>query len=151
MATAASVAFAPLPVAKSFARKTSGTKVNRVAVVKPVAKLSLSKATPAASVASVAVTAMSMIPAEHAQAAQEFADLALATNKTGSIATALFVFLPVTFLVGLFVKSDSEGNVSGGFSQSYYDASKKRKDGGGKKTNDSAKFKGKGLGMYSED
>merc|ERR1712083_450809 len=138
-----------LPKRSISAKKnaTARTVCKRVAVCKPVAKLDVNKAAP---VASVAASIAAMIPAEHANAAQEVADLALglSTNKTGSIATALFIFLPVCFLVGLFVKSDSEGNVAGGFSQSYYDASKKRKEGG-KETNDAAKFKGEGKGMYS--
>ena len=55
---------------------------------------------------------------------------------------------PRSFLITLFVKSESDGNRSGGFSQSYYDQSKKD---GKKKTNLSAKFKGKGEGMYSKN
>ena len=50
-------------------------------------------------------------------------------------------------MIVLYVKSSSEGNVSGGFSQEYYDKSKKRGD---KKTNEAAVLKGKGLGMRPE-
>ena len=48
----------------------------------------------------------------------------------------------------LYVKSASEGNVSGGFSQKYYDESKKRGD---KKTNEAAILRGKGIGMRPDD
>ena len=65
----------------------------------------------------------------------------------GVIATALFIIIPTAFLIVLYVKSSSEGNVSGGFSQEYYDKSKKRGD---KKTNEAAVLKGKGLGMRPE-
>jgi len=55
------------------------------------------------------------------------------------------------FLIVLFVKSESDGNRSGGFSQSYYDKSVKRGRGtGGKITNEAAIMKGKGTGMYSD-
>ena len=63
------------------------------------------------------------------------------------IATALFIIIPTSFLITLYVKSSSEGNVSGGFSQAYYDKSKSQ---GNKKTNEAAVFKGKGLGMRPE-
>ena len=44
------------------------------------------------------------------------------------MAVALFIMVPVSFLLILFIKSNSEGNQSGGFSQEYYDASYKRGD-----------------------
>ena len=59
-------------------------------------------------------------------------------------ATALFIIIPTSFLIVLFVKSQSEENVSGGFSQKYYDESKKA---GNKKTNEAARLKGAGIGM----
>tara|TARA_B100000003_G_scaffold41454_1_gene35406 strand:+ start:674 stop:886 length:213 start_codon:yes stop_codon:yes gene_type:complete len=65
-------------------------------------------------------------------------------NILGVIATALFIIIPTSFLIVLFVKSQSEENVSGGFSQKYYDESKKA---GNKKTNEAARLKGAGLGM----
>merc|ERR1712216_212478 len=80
-------------------------------------------------------------------ATQEVAQVA-ETNILGLIACALFVIIPTSFLITLFVKSESDGNRSGGFSQSYYTASKAA---GKKKTNLAAKFKGKGEGMYSQD
>lgn len=52
-----------------------------------------------------------------------------------------------SFLIVLFVKSESDGNRSGGFSQSYYD---KSKAAGNKKTNLSVPMSGKGKGMYSD-
>eukprot|EP00951_Prasinocladus_malaysianus_P040143 scaffold457405_cov40-Prasinocladus_malaysianus.AAC.1 len=73
--------------------------------------------------------------------------MALEVNILGLIATALFIIIPTAFLLTLYVKSSSEKNVSGGFSQSYFDESKSQ---GKKKTNLSAKFKGKGEGMYSD-
>ena len=42
--------------------------------------------------------------------------------------TILFIIIPTSVLIILYVKSASEGNVSGGFSQDYYDKSKKRGD-----------------------
>ena len=82
-------------------------------------------------------------------AAQELEQLALADiNILGVIATALFIIIPTSFLIILYVKSASEGNVSGGFSQKYYDESKARGD---KKTNEAAIMKGKGLGMRPDD
>ena len=69
-------------------------------------------------------------------------------NILGVIATALFIIIPTSFLIILYVKSASEGNVSGGFSQEYYDKSKKRGD---KKTNEAAILKGKGIGMRPDD
>ena len=67
-----------------------------------------------------------------------------AATSSARRATALFIIIPTSFLIILYVKSASEGNVSGGFSQKYYDESKKRGD---KKTNEAAVLKGKGLGM----
>jgi len=42
------------------------------------------------------------------------------------MAVALFILVPVSFLLILYIKSTSEGNQSGGFDQEYYDASYKR-------------------------
>ena len=82
-------------------------------------------------------------------AAQEVNQVALeGINILGVIATALFIIIPTSFLIILYVKSASEGNVSGGFSQEYYDKSKKRGD---KKTNEAAILKGKGIGMRPDD
>ena len=76
---------------------------------------------------------------------ESISDVALANvNILGVIAVALFIIIPVSFLVILYVKSTAEGNVSGGFSQSYYDESKKM---GKKLTNEAAVLKGKGTGM----
>mmetsp|Transcript_27808 Transcript_27808/g.38441 ORF Transcript_27808/g.38441 Transcript_27808/m.38441 type:complete len:149 (+) Transcript_27808:137-583(+) len=79
---------------------------------------------------------------------QEVAQVAMETNILGLIATALFVIIPVSFLIVLFVKSESDGQRSGGFSQTYYDKSKKA---GNKKTNLAAAMKGKGTGMFSDN
>ena len=57
---------------------------------------------------------------------QEVGQLANEVNILGVMAVALFILIPVSFLLILFIKSDSEGNQSGGFSQEYYDASYKR-------------------------
>ena len=95
----------------------------------------------------VAASALTAAPA--AFAAQELDQLALADiNILGVIATALFIIIPTSFLIILYVKSASEGNVSGGFSQKYYDESKKA---GNKKTNEAAILKGKGVGMRPDD
>ena len=76
---------------------------------------------------------------------ESISDVALANvNILGVIATALFIIIPTSFLIVLFVKSQSEENVSGGFSQKYYDESKKA---GNKKTNEAARLKGAGMGM----
>jgi len=93
-----------------------------------------------------AVPAVIAAPAFAAQEAVE--QVALAdVNILGVIATALFIIIPTSFLIILYVKSASEGNVSGGFSQEYYD---KSKAAGNKKTNEAAVLKGKGLGMRPE-
>jgi photosystem II PsbM protein len=80
-------------------------------------------------------------------AAQEVASVAMETNILGLIATALFVIIPTSFLITLFVKSESDGQRSGGFSQTYYDKSKKA---GNKKTNLAVPMSGKGKGMYTD-
>ena len=93
-----------------------------------------------------AVPAVIAAPVFAAQEAVE--QVALAdVNILGVIATALFIIIPTSFLIILYVKSASEGNVSGGFSQEYYD---KSKAAGNKKTNEAAVLKGKGLGMRPE-
>jgi len=97
--------------------------------------------------AAAAVPAFLTAPA--AFAAQELSQIASSeVNILGVIATALFIIIPTSFLVILYVKSTSEGNVSGGFSQVYYDKSKGRGD---KKTNEAAILKGKGIGMRPDD
>ena len=76
---------------------------------------------------------------------ESISDVALANvNILGVIAVALFILIPVSFLVILYVKSAAEGNVSGGFSQSYYDESKRQ---GKKLANEAAAIKGAGMGM----
>jgi len=95
-----------------------------------------------------AAPAAALAPAAFASSS-ELEQLALADiNILGVIATALFIIIPTSFLIILYVKSASEGNVSGGFSQKYYDESKKRGD---KKTNEAAILKGKGVGMRPDD
>ena len=101
----------------------------------------------------VAASALTAAPAAAfapaAFAAQEINQVAAeGVNILGVIATALFIIIPTSFLIILYVKSASEGNVSGGFSQDYYDKSKKRGD---KKTNEAAILKGKGIGMRPDD
>merc|ERR1711967_201934 len=79
---------------------------------------------------------------------QEVMQLAQDTNVLGLIATALFVLIPVSFLITLYTSSSSSGAESGGYqpgAKEYYDKSKKD---GNKKTNITAKFTGKGAGMY---
>ena len=96
----------------------------------------------------LAAAAPAVLSAPAAFAAQELEQLALQdVNILGVIATALFIIIPTSFLIILYVKSASEGNVSGGFSQEYYDKSKARGD---KKTNEAAILKGAGLGMRPE-
>ena len=93
--------------------------------------------------AAAVIPAIAAAPAFAAQEAVE--QVALAdVNILGVIATALFIIIPTSFLIILYVKSASEGNVSGGFSQEYYD---KSKAAGNKKTNMAANLKGKGKGM----
>ena len=73
------------------------------------------------------------------------------TNSLAPIAVALFIVLPIFFLITLYIKTKATGNESGGYSQQYYDKSKaKGEAGGGKLTNEAAVLKGKGLGMYAE-
>lgn len=89
--------------------------------------------------AAAATAAPALFSAPAAFAAQELNQVALADiNILGVIATALFIIIPTSFLIILYVKSASEGNVSGGFSQGYYDKSKSQ---GNKKTNEAAIFK----------
>lgn len=57
---------------------------------------------------------------------QEVGQLANEVNILGVMAVALFILVPVSFLLILYIKSTSEGNQSGGFDQEYYDASYKR-------------------------
>jgi len=96
----------------------------------------------------LAAAAPAVLSAPAAFAAQELEQVALQdVNILGVIATALFIIIPTSFLIILYVKSASEGNVSGGFSQEYYDKSKARGD---KKTNEAAILKGAGLGMRPE-
>jgi photosystem II PsbM protein len=103
------------------------------------------------SVAAATTSALSFAAAPQeafASANESISDVALANvNILGVIAVALFIIIPVSFLVILYVKSTAEGNVSGGFSQSYYDESKKM---GKKLTNEAALLKGKGTGMRPE-
>ena len=92
-----------------------------------------------------AVVAAPAIVAAPAFAAQEAIEQVALDNVNilGVVATALFIIIPTSFLIILYVKSASEGNVSG-YSQEYYD---KSKAAGNKKTNLAAALKGKGLGM----
>ena len=92
---------------------------------------------------SKSVAAATIAFATPAFAANEsISDVALANvNILGVIAVALFILIPVSFLVILYVKSAAEGNVSGGFSQSYYDESKRQ---GKKLANEAAAIKGAG-------
>merc|ERR1712216_1041151 len=124
----------PLTARVQVPRHTARAAVacRAVAARKPLAVVALKKE----QVVAAAAPALSVFTASPAFAAtQEVAQVA-ETNILGLIACALFV------------KSESDGNRSGGFSQSYYTASKAA---GKKKTNLAAKFKGKGEGMYSQD
>merc|ERR1712216_878503 len=130
----------PLTARVQVPRRTARAAV----ACKAVAVVALKKE----QVVAAAAPALSVFTASPAFAAtQEVAQVA-ETNILGLIACALFVIIPTSFLITLFVKSESDGNRSGGFSQSYYTASKAA---GKKKTNLAAKFKGKGEGMYSQD
>merc|ERR1712216_748326 len=130
----------PLTARVQVPRRTARAAV----ACKAVAAVALKKE----QVVAAAAPALSVFTASPAFAAtQEVAQVA-ETNILGLIACALFVIIPTSFLITLFVKSESDGNRSGGFSQSYYTASKAA---GKKKTNLAAKFKGKGEGMYSQD
>lgn len=74
--------------------------------------------------------------------------MAMQTNGQAPIATALFVFLPVFFLIVLYVSTRANpDNASGSFDQDYYD---KSKAAGKKRTNEAARLRGPGLGMYAE-
>ena len=130
---------------------SSSSSSSPQAVVAPRAALRqgvVAKASPKNVLASVSAAFPAFAAAPAAFAAEELNQVALAdVNILGVIATALFIIIPTSFLIVLYVKSSSEGNVSGGFSQEYYDKSKKRGD---KKTNEAAIVKGKGLGMRPE-
>uniref|UniRef100_A0A7S1T0W1 Uncharacterized protein n=2 Tax=Eukaryota TaxID=2759 RepID=A0A7S1T0W1_9CHLO len=95
------------------------------------------------------VSAAPFVATQSAMAAQEvMGEMALEVNVLGLIATALFIIIPTAFLLTLYIKSSSEGNVSGGFGQKYYTESR---GAGKKKTNLTAKLTGKGVGLYAED
>ena len=73
---------------------------------------------------------------------------AMETNKLAPIATALFIALPTFFLIILYTQTRANlDNASGSFDQDYYD---KSKAAGNKKTNEAARLRGAGLGMYAE-
>lgn len=123
--------------------RRSTRAVRIVAAAKPEERKVAERTMMAASASTVPMMAV-----QSAMAAQEaMGEMALEVNILGLIATALFIIIPTAFLLTLYIKSASEGNVSGGFSQTYYDQSK---SAGKKKTNESAVLKGKGLGMYSD-
>jgi len=87
-----------------------------------------------------------VIPAATLMAAQPA--MAMETNKLAPIATALFIALPTFFLIVLYVSTRANlDNQSGAFDQDYYDRSK---SAGNKKTNEAARLRGAGLGMYAE-
>eukprot|EP00240_Pyramimonas_obovata_P006856 CAMPEP_0118956716 /NCGR_PEP_ID=MMETSP1169-20130426/61724_1 /TAXON_ID=36882 /ORGANISM="Pyramimonas obovata, Strain CCMP722" /LENGTH=148 /DNA_ID=CAMNT_0006904763 /DNA_START=606 /DNA_END=1052 /DNA_ORIENTATION=- len=144
--TIAMSGLAPLAVRVQAPRRTARAAVacKAVAARKPLAVVALKKEH---AVAAVAPAASALMASPAFAATQEVAQVA-DTNILGLIACALFVIIPTSFLITLFVKSESDGNRSGGFSQSYYTESKKA---GKKKTNLAAKFKGKGEEMYSQD
>ncbi|ABO99039.1 putative psbM, PSII-M, photosystem II polypeptide, typically encoded in the chloroplast genome [Ostreococcus lucimarinus CCE9901] len=131
-----------IPLAARAATRRTATK----RVVAPKAATTTKAQQKVRTTAVAATPAAIAAPAFAASEALE--QVALAdVNILGVIATALFIIIPTAFLIVLYVKSSSEGNVSGGFSQEYYDKSKKRGD---KKTNEAAVLKGKGLGMRPE-
>merc|ERR1711966_60793 len=100
-------------------------------------------------VMAASASAVPMMAARSAMAAQEaVGEMALEVNILGLIATALFIIIPTAFLLTLYIKSASEGNVSGGFSQEYYDNSKAD---GKKKTLLTAKLTGKGEDFYADN
>jgi len=136
-----------IPLRAAPVRRAASAKSSKAVVVAPRAAARtevVAKATPQKLAASVAAS-FPAFAAPAAFAAQEVNQVALeGVNILGVIATALFIIIPTSFLIILYVKSASEGNVSGGFSQKYYDDSKKA---GNKKTNEAAVLKGKGLGM----
>mmetsp|Transcript_42298 Transcript_42298/g.100343 ORF Transcript_42298/g.100343 Transcript_42298/m.100343 type:complete len:150 (-) Transcript_42298:48-497(-) len=145
--------FAACPVLKpvvagraSVQRSSKTTRsVNIVASAAPSERKQVSVRN---AVLSASAGAVSLASAQGAYAVQEVVgDLAAEVNVLGVVACALFILLPTSFLLTLYIKSSSEGNVSGGFSQAYYDKSKAE---GKKKTNLSAALKGKGLGMYPD-
>jgi len=141
-----------IPLRAAPVRRSTRVSASKAAVVAPRAAARTQVVTTASSkkqvVAAAATAAPALFSAQAAVAAQELNQVALADiNILGVIATALFIIIPTSFLIILYVKSASEGNVSGGFSQEYYDKSKSRGD---KKTNEAAIMKGKGLGMRPE-
>jgi len=118
--------------------------VRVVASAQPVERKQVERTAMAAS-----ASAIPMMVAQSAMAAQEaVGEMALEVNILGLIATALFIIIPTSFLLTLYIKSASEGNVSGGFSQEYYD---KSKAAGKKKTNLAAALKGKGEKFYADN
>jgi photosystem II PsbM protein len=96
--------------------------------------------------ASKQIPSVAAIPTASLMAAQPA--MAMQTNSQAPIATALFIFLPTFFLIILYVSTRANlDNQSGAFDQDYYDRSKAA---GNKKTNEAARMRGAGLGMYAE-
>eukprot|EP00241_Pyramimonas_parkeae_P009745 CAMPEP_0114226768 /NCGR_PEP_ID=MMETSP0058-20121206/1415_1 /TAXON_ID=36894 /ORGANISM="Pyramimonas parkeae, CCMP726" /LENGTH=122 /DNA_ID=CAMNT_0001337529 /DNA_START=117 /DNA_END=482 /DNA_ORIENTATION=+ len=120
----ASTAFACSGLVALPARVVSSRRNARVSAKAPVkaARVAPTMSLKKEAVATVAPM-VSLAAASPVFAAQEVAQVAMETNILGLIATALFVIIPTSFLIVLFVKSESDGNRSGGFSQSYYDKS----------------------------
>lgn len=101
---------------------------------------------PVPSIGPLDVYTKGAIPAATLMAAQPA--LAMQTNSQAPIATALFIALPTFFLIVLYVSTRANlDNASGGYDQDYYD---KSKQAGNKKTNEVARFRGAGVGMYAE-
>jgi len=114
------------------------------AVGAAVYKIKSQKAVP--SIGPLDVYTKGAIPAATLMAAQPA--LAMQTNSQAPIATALFIVLPVFFLIVLYVSSQANPDIpSGGYDQDYYD---KSKAAGNKKTNEAARLRGAGLGMYAD-
>ena len=148
MSCIAAAGLIPLKAAPVRRSVRAGSSKAAVVVPRAAARTQVVASASKKSVASVAAAAPALFSAPAAFAAQEINQVALADiNILGVIATALFIIIPTSFLITLYVKSSSEGNVSGGFSQAYYD---KSKAAGNKKTNEAAVMKGKGLGMRPE-
>jgi photosystem II PsbM protein len=135
-----------IPLNRAAVRTTSSARRQSVCVKASLPQKAQQVVSQKAEQLSKSVAAATTAFAAPAFAANEsISDVALANvNILGVIAVALFIIIPVSFLVILYVKSTAEGNVSGGFSQSYYDESKKM---GKKLTNEAAVLKGKGMGM----
>merc|ERR1712178_573438 len=140
IASAGLIPLAQAPVARRSVRISAKKVVSTRAVRATPVVCSMKKTEAVATTSAVSLFAAAPAFAQ----SQEIMQTTMETNILGLIATALFIIVPTSFLITLFVSSEASDASSGGFKQSYYDKSAKA---GKKLTNEAAIMKGKGVGM----